>query len=116
MEIDRILVLTRFLVKAGKAVQNKGNRLTEHITVLQEELEKLDEAIDDLFSKFNDDLHKEIFALYDLPELDQDGKFIQGRAQDVLSKYFFNDDTDLETCLDEFHKELALIKQRLGRD
>lgn len=112
MEDNRIYALTKFLVKAGKAVQDKGNRLSGHVTVLQEELEKLDEAIDDMFSNFDNELHKEIFALHEIP----DGVIIRGKAQDVLSKYFFNDNTDLETCLETFYKEIAIINRELGRD
>ena len=101
-----------FLIQAMKKVQNQGNGLTKHIRAVADAVETLEEAIDEIFAGLDDQLDDQVFSFLNIPKLDSEGKLSGGRALDILSNYFYQENVDFETTVTEFFKEIDKLTDK----
>ncbi|MFC5532251.1 hypothetical protein [Cohnella yongneupensis] len=109
MENDVIQRLTRFLVQSAREMCQNSDIQEKQIRVLQKELEILQAAHDESFSKIDEGFREEIFQLNGILELDEKGNRLHDRANDILSKFIYDGEPDLDSCLQAFYSELGLI-------
>ncbi len=109
MREDSIQRLTRFLLQSAREMCRNSDIQEKQIRVLQLELEKLQTAHDESFSRIDEGFRDEIFQLNGIPEIDDDGNHSCDRANDILSKFIYDGESELDSCLKEFYNELGLI-------
>ncbi|WP_207953235.1 hypothetical protein [Paenibacillus agricola] len=94
-------------------MNQKSDLLDKQISKLRIELEELQAAHDGAFSLVDEGFRDKIFQLNGIPELDKDGNHCRDLAEDVLSKFFYEDALDVDSCLKEFYRQLGVIQKEI---
>ncbi len=96
---------TRFLLLAGRTIQQRNEPYLMLLKKLRRDIETLEAATYEMFDVTNSDFRNELYKLHNVPEEDK----IRDELQDILSEYFFADDADVEACMVKFRERLDEI-------